>query len=710
MSGSSATKLRRILTLMQLRWPTPQEYNEAVQCPRLAFSDSELQTGEPELNSLGLPRPISGGFATVYHLTCSQRSWAIRCFLQSAYDQELRYAKIAKHLSNAGLPYTVGFEYQPAGIKIRGRILPLLKMEWIDGITLDEFVRAACYDSEVMLVLANEFLGLHHALLRLGMAHGDLQHGNVMISRKGLHLVDYDGMYVPALNGSSASELGHPNYQHPLRNSAEFGALLDNFSAWVIFISLYALGVDAGLWDQLGGGDECLLFRRSDFTQTEHSPAFQLLESHNNADVRELCRYLRRYCQGAVRQVPPLPDELKSLVKSDRAVDYGMYIALHRQQQQELRSENQSISTSGIFATQDGSMNRYDALSTTQAGRNQKLNSGHSGSMQFDPAIAAGDAFGQGRFAEAVPLYQALLTQREGKPSRYQGLSQGFRSTHSGEDSAQSYPFVRELEYRTRLAFCHVYMENLHEARVCFTAARAQALTYGDASTRMRCCIWIAAILASEAADKGITEIDESFYGGYRLRIESERMSATMLLRALSLETKGPMNDIPLLGDLAFHLGKSRESVDLYLSKQFYELAIESYEKSTGPNSKQLALTLQRHASCCSRLGVRVTVEDELKRALQILQHTTASTDPEVQSVLLDLTRYYIFGTRQQLKLASSQTAAPFLRQALECANLMLPGYLWHEELDELTGFANKLMKCADLDAACFDVLLKLRA
>ena len=46
-------------------WPTPQEYNEAIQNPRSVFADAELQAGQPVLTPLGLPRPITGAFASV---------------------------------------------------------------------------------------------------------------------------------------------------------------------------------------------------------------------------------------------------------------------------------------------------------------------------------------------------------------------------------------------------------------------------------------------------------------------------------------------------------------------------------------------------------------------------------------------------------------------------------------------------------------------
>ena len=60
-------------------WPSPQDYNEAIQTPRLCFADAELRAGTLDVSPLGLPRPITGNFASVYMLQTSNRKLAVRC-------------------------------------------------------------------------------------------------------------------------------------------------------------------------------------------------------------------------------------------------------------------------------------------------------------------------------------------------------------------------------------------------------------------------------------------------------------------------------------------------------------------------------------------------------------------------------------------------------------------------------------------------------
>src|SRR5207248_10425515 len=54
------------------------------------------------------------------------------------------------------------------------------------------------------------------------VAHGDLQHGNILVRGGSIQLVDYDGMWVPALSGRDATEIGHRAYQHPERSGQDY--------------------------------------------------------------------------------------------------------------------------------------------------------------------------------------------------------------------------------------------------------------------------------------------------------------------------------------------------------------------------------------------------------------------------------------------------------------------------------------------------------
>ena len=80
------------------------------------------------------------------------------------------------------------------------------------------------------------------------MAHGDLQHGNILVQAGGqLKVVDYDGMFVPGMSrlGMEAAESGLPAYQHPSRARPDyFDARLDDFAALVLLLTLASMTLD----------------------------------------------------------------------------------------------------------------------------------------------------------------------------------------------------------------------------------------------------------------------------------------------------------------------------------------------------------------------------------------------------------------------------------------------------------------------------------
>ena len=288
-----------------MAWPIESDYFEAVQNPHLCFGDADLRQGRPTLTPLGLPRPITGAFASVYQFTCPSGTWAVRCFLREFADQQRRYDAISRRLRAARLPCAVGFEYQPQGIRVGGRWCPILKMEWVDGQPLNAFVADHLDQPDVLRQLARQWVDTMADLAAAGIAHGDLQHGNVLVSGGKIRLIDYDGMYVPDLAGLGTHEQGHRNYQHPDRGD-QFDAAIDHFSAWVIFVSLSAVAIDPGLWRTVNGGDECLLFRREDFERPGRSKLFETLDRSGRPELKALAAHCRALLRLPVDQVPGL--------------------------------------------------------------------------------------------------------------------------------------------------------------------------------------------------------------------------------------------------------------------------------------------------------------------------------------------------------------------------------------------------------------------
>ncbi len=309
-----------------MKLPSDSDYQAAIQNPRQAFSDPELQDARPELMETGalagMPRPRAGNFATVYKLSRGERSWAVRCFTRAVQpDQQARYQELIRHLSSHRLPCTVDVSFLSQGIQVQGRWFPIVKMEWVQGESLGRYVEQHRGSPRALFDLAAAWVELQGDLGRARVAHGDLQHGNVVIAPEGLRLVDYDGMFVPALARRPSHERGHAHYQHPDRDGGVLHERLDHFSAWVVFLSLVALAHEPGLWERFQGGDDCLLFRRKDFVERERSPLFQALLGSRHARVKALTTFfLESVLSCRPADVPPLAGAPLSLIGHARGV------------------------------------------------------------------------------------------------------------------------------------------------------------------------------------------------------------------------------------------------------------------------------------------------------------------------------------------------------------------------------------------------------
>ncbi|MCO6693722.1 hypothetical protein KQI59_04580 [Streptomyces sp. Vc17.3-30] len=299
----------------QRRFPSGAEYAEALQHTQLCFHHPELKGARPELTGLGLPRPISGAFASVFSLTSptSGRRYAVKCFTRHVPDQERRYEAISSRLAlldpaELSQPWNLGFEYLPDAISVGRERYPVLKMEWAEAVTLSSWLDDNHTDRTAVDRLADRFEELTRDLASHQIAHGDLQHGNLLVaSDDTLRLVDYDGMYVPALADLGGTERGHRNYQSPLRGNDDFGVDLDRFSAWVIFLSLKAIASEPALWSRLHEpSGEFLLLTEEDFTSPAGSARLQTLLTHPDRMVSGLADQVRTLACQPLDMLPPL--------------------------------------------------------------------------------------------------------------------------------------------------------------------------------------------------------------------------------------------------------------------------------------------------------------------------------------------------------------------------------------------------------------------
>lgn len=296
-----------------MKLPQYTDYQSAVQSPHLAFKeDPDLRVCRVETDPFGRPRVRAGNFAYIYRLRNGNRQWAVRCFARYVPEPE-RYDLISRFIRREQSDCFVPTDYLSRGILVGGQWYPIIKMEWKEGQTLGSYIEKNI-DSNPGIInhLLNQFYSLVATLERLKIAHGDLQHGNILVSNGRLLLLDYDGMFVPGMEGFESKERGHPNYQHPARDK-EFGPYLDRFSIIVMYLSLKGLSYDQNLWNKYNNGDN-LLFRQSDFLSPDTSPLLKDLESVTA--LQPLVRRFRTLCKSSIDQIPTLNHFLEGKISS----------------------------------------------------------------------------------------------------------------------------------------------------------------------------------------------------------------------------------------------------------------------------------------------------------------------------------------------------------------------------------------------------------
>jgi len=291
-----------------MAYPQITEYLEAVQHPAQAFIDPDLKQGAVAENNLGLPLVMSGGFALTYAVTTPRRKCAVRCFHREIPAIQQKYEAISKKLKSLANGCFVDFDFQQSGISVRHRIFPIVRMDWVEGDTLGVWLDKHFDDPRALAKARGDFADIARFLERKGIAHGDIQNGNVMVTKGEIKLIDYDGMFVPGLRPDDASETGHKHFQHPDRKVSSFGPKMDRFSFIALDLSLQAVVADKSLYRTFREGGETIIFKANDFADPSNSEIFRRLLAMPK--LKEQARNFAAICEAPLAAVPTIDEFL----------------------------------------------------------------------------------------------------------------------------------------------------------------------------------------------------------------------------------------------------------------------------------------------------------------------------------------------------------------------------------------------------------------
>ena len=253
-----------------MNYPLISEYIESIKNSEDNFN--VLSTLRPVYDEAGEIVMSSGNFAVVFKMKdeSSGKLYAVKCFLKEQEGRDIAYQQITDELEYVSSNYLCSIKYFQKELFVDSTVssdteFPVLLMDWAEGVTLDKYVHQHISDKYALQLITYQFCRMAAWLMSQTFAHGDLKPDNILVTEDGaLVLVDYDGMYVPAMQGQKARELGSPDYRHPLRTEDCFNEHIDDFPLALIGMSLKAIALDTSLLQNNAKSDS-LLFSESDF-------------------------------------------------------------------------------------------------------------------------------------------------------------------------------------------------------------------------------------------------------------------------------------------------------------------------------------------------------------------------------------------------------------------------------------------------------------
>ena len=285
---------------MNQPYPGVRDWTMAVQLPATRFRGSPLSGLTAQKRPGGLVQVERGTFCYTFKVLLQGRVQALRCPHMPASNREDRLEALARFFQTHPCPHVVPFQVHrhAAHLPGYGQAFSVLSMDWVEGQALDDWFDAHLGDAPALQAMADRWRGLMRVLQGLGIAHGDLPHGNNLIRAGKPVLVDYDAFYAPATGGWPSDEVGHPNYAHPGRTAADYGPHLDAFPGLSIYLSLLAAARLPALARQLtqAGRLDKLVLSRQDYENPAASARLQQMLVAPDPQVARLAAQLRDMC------------------------------------------------------------------------------------------------------------------------------------------------------------------------------------------------------------------------------------------------------------------------------------------------------------------------------------------------------------------------------------------------------------------------------
>ncbi len=318
---------------IHVEWPQYVHYTCSIAKKEKAFESKRFKNAEFEWqipNAKLIQK--NGQFTFVLPCKIEGEKKAIRLFTEKKPNITKRYEQLSQFFKENSIiekiPELVDFNFYKDELNVRtksdsgpiSRKYDLVEMDWVDGISLDEFILENFQNSSKLLDMADQFYEFIEKFESNKIGHGDLHPKNIIIdSNQKMKLIDYDCFYIPLFKGQKSPESGQSEFQHPLRskkgsNFPKYDETIDRFSSIVIYLSLLIVSKEPEIYDEKNS--ENILFSEEIFDSLRNGKVPNLIENIKNISdekIKIMVKNLLEYIKSDSPQIKSLSEIIKNV-------------------------------------------------------------------------------------------------------------------------------------------------------------------------------------------------------------------------------------------------------------------------------------------------------------------------------------------------------------------------------------------------------------
>jgi len=318
---------------IHVEWPHYVHYTRSIAKKEKTFDSEKFKNADFEWivpNAILVQR--NGQFTFVLPCKIEGDKKAIRLFTEKKPNITKRYEQLSRFFKENSIiekiPELVDFNFYNEELSVTTKSdsgfisqkYPLVEMDWVDGISLDEFILENFQNSSKLLDIADQFSEFVEKLESNKIGHGDLHPKNIIIdSNQKMKLIDYDCFYIPLFKGQKSPESGQSDFQHPSRskkgsNFPKYDETIDRFSSIVIYLSLLIISKEPEIYDEKNS--ENILFSEEIFDSLREGKIPNLIEnikSISDEKIQILMKHLLEYIKLDSPQIKSLSEIIKNV-------------------------------------------------------------------------------------------------------------------------------------------------------------------------------------------------------------------------------------------------------------------------------------------------------------------------------------------------------------------------------------------------------------